>query len=196
MAETRPPDWDALFGAAGKKPASDDAWANLYRALWPHLLDWIISRYGLSSQEAEDVLQDSLLQYRTKLAAKAFTKPSLPHALAFVRYSALGYLRKRSRLVALEEIDPSASLAEGASQDPERDLLRKLIVDEALERLDQRCAFALRAKYFHGQTSAEIGGALGLESGAVDTLMHRCRAACRSLIESLREQIDGPRRRA
>lgn len=192
MAETRP-DWDALFGAAAKKPASDVTWSNLYRALWPHLLDWVISRYGLSSQEAEDVLQDALLQYRTKLAAKAFTEPSLSHALAFVRYSALGYLRKHSRLVALDEIDPTLISPAAAAQDPERDLLQKLIVDEALERLDQRCAFALRAKYFHGQTSAEIGRVLGLESGAVDTLMHRCRAAARGLIDSFSKQLDAPR---
>ena len=188
MADARPPKWEVLFNAAGKKPGSEEVWSELYLALWPHLLDWIISRYGLDAHQAEDVLQEALFEYRTKLIANEFAKPSLPHVLMFVRYSALEYLRRESRFVALDEIEPA--LIPSATADPERGLLQKLIVDEALERLDQRCAFALRAKYIRGLTSAEIGFALRLGAGAVDTLLHRCRAACRSLIVSLREQID------
>ena len=188
MADSGPPHWDILFGAVGKKPKSDDAWSELYLALWPYLLDWILSRYGLNAQQAEDVLQDALLQYRTKLIAREFTEPSLRHAFAFVRYSALGYLRRQSRLIALEEIEPTLLPPALISKNPEHQLLQKLIVDEALERLDQRCAFALRARYFRGLTSAEIGLALRLESGAVDTLLHRCRAACRNLIDSISER--------
>jgi RNA polymerase sigma factor (sigma-70 family) len=190
VADSRAPNWAALFSVAGKKPRSDIAWSELYLALWPYLLDWIISRYGLGTYQAEDVLQDALLQYRTKLLAKEFAEPSLPHALAFVRYCALGYLRRESRFSALEELEPPLSGSVQASKDPERELLQKLIVDEALERLDQRCSYALRAKYIRGLTSAEIGLTLRMRVGAVDTLLHRCRAACRDLIISLRAQME------
>lgn len=184
------PDWDVLFRAARTDPASDDVWSQLYLALWPRLLDWIISRYVLNHQEAEDILQDSLAQYQAKLKAGTFSDPTLQHVLAFVRFSALAHLRKNARLVALDEIGPDPVLQPTGSQHPEHQMLRKLIVDEALERLDQRCAYALRAKYYQGLTSAEIGEALGLNSGAVDTMLHRCRTQCREMVAGLVAKLD------
>lgn len=190
MAEASQPNWLALFSAAGQRLTSDEAWSDLYLALWPTLLEWIISRYGLNTHEAEDILQDALWQYRIKLIAGVVTQPNLSQVFSFVRFCALGYLRGQSRLRPLDEIAPSLIPAASNSTDPERELLQMLIVDEALERMDQRCAFVMRAKYFHGFTSAEIGRTLNLRSGAVDTLLHRCRAACRSLMVSLTEQLD------
>ena len=170
----------ALFAAAGRRPGDDAVWSELYSTLWPYLTDWVLSRYGLAPDGVGDVLQDALVQYRTKLIAHKIERPSLAHLRAFIRFCVLSLLRAESRLVALDEVaDPPSP------GNPEQDLLHKLMVDEALERLDQRCAHLLRARYFHGKSSAEIARALGLDPGHVDVLLHRCRARCRELLADL-----------
>jgi RNA polymerase sigma factor (sigma-70 family) len=169
-----------LFESVARKPSDDAAWAELYTALWPVLCDWVLSRYGLNPAEAQDVLQDSLLQYRAKLRSREIEKPSLPHLRAFVKFSVLTLLRAQARLTALDEIAGTAA----AADNPEQDLLNKLMVDEALDRLDGRCAFVLRARYYQGKTSAEIAAALKLGPGSVDVLLHRCRARCREILGS------------
>lgn len=177
MAAFHPPTWEPLFAAASRNPKDDAAWSDLYVALWPYLTDWILSRYGLDPSRAADILQDALLQYRTKLAAGKTVQPSLAHLRGFVRISVLSALRDQSRLVSLDEI-----VSRPSPVDPEQDLLQKLMIDEALDRLDLRCAYVLRAKYFQGRTSAEIATALGLDTGHVDVILHRCRERCREIL--------------
>ena len=174
--------WDQLFAAVGRDPDDDHAWARLYASLWPYLLDWIVSRYGLDGSEASDALQNAWLQYRAKLVAGKIANPSLPHLRAFVKFCVLSLLREQSRLVSLDEI--TLPFAPG---DLERELFNKLLVDEALDRMDRRCAYVLRAKYFHGQTSAEIALTLGLEAGHVRVLAHRCLEECRNLVLRLND---------
>ena len=166
-----------MFAEVASHPASDAAWSDLYVALWPYLTDWTIARYGLDPATTADVLQNALLEYRAKLAGGAIDRPSLAHVRGFVRLGALTALRARSRLVALEELE-----REPADRDAEASLARSLMIDQALDRLDPRCAYALRARYYYGRSSAEIAARLGLDAGAVDVLMHRCRARCRELV--------------
>jgi RNA polymerase sigma factor (sigma-70 family) len=185
LAALPQPPWDVLFAAVSRKPHDDAVWSELYSAVWPYLSDWVMSRYGLDPGQVEDALQDALLQYRAKLAGGKVARPSLSHLIAFVRYCVLHILREQSQLISLDEIS-----APPARANPEQELLHKLIIDEALERLDRRCAYMLRSKYFRGFTSAEIGAKMGLTPGNVDTLLHRCRSECRDLIDSLSLQMD------
>lgn len=148
----------------------------------------MVARYRLDPAQAGDVLQDALLQYRAKLQEGRVDRPSLAHLRAFVRFSALDAMRDARRFVALDEIAPP-----GPPGDPEAAMLRKLLVDHALDRLDRRCAYLLRARYFWGQTSAEIAGALALGAGNVDVSLHRCRAKLRRVLAEVSGSIDGPR---
>ena len=185
MAASERPSWESLFAAIGRAPRDDQAWSKLYTALWPYVLDWIVSRYGLDGSQAADVLQDAAIQYRDKLIAGKIAEPSMRHFRAFVRFCVLTALRARSRLVALDDIAPPLDTG-----DVESELYHKLIIDEALERMDQRCAYALRAKYFHGKTSAEIAESIGLDEGHVRVLLHRCREKCRELVLGLIPQLE------
>jgi|ERR1044071_2549552 RNA polymerase sigma factor (sigma-70 family) len=171
--------WETLFAAVGRRPTDDLAWSDLYQAAWLPFMDWILSRYGLDPERAGAVLQDAFMQYRSKLIAGRIARPSLSHLRVFVRYCVLKVLRDRSRLVSLDEI------ATTARSDPEEELLQKLMIDQALDRLDQRCSYLLRSRYFLGHTSAEIGAALRLETGYVDVLLHRCRSQCREILADL-----------
>ena len=175
------PDWDALFAAAARAPGDDEAWAAVYAASWPYLAEWVGSRYRLDPVRASDVLQDAFLQYHTKLQAGLIERPSIAHLRAFVRFCALTAIGDAARFVELDELAPIPEPA-----DPEADITRRLLVDAALDRLPPRCAWLLRARYYLGQTSAEIAAATGLQPGHVDVLLHRCRAECRSVIEGLR----------
>ena len=180
MAVSGRPDWDVLFRKAQRNPRDDRAWSALYEELWPYLVDWVMSRYGIDPDHAGEVLQEAFLAYRDELSQGRIAHASLSHLRAFVRFRALSLLRQQSRLVPLDEIAPPPD-----PSDPERDLLNKLMIDEALDRLDQRCAYVLRERYFAGRTSAEIGAILGLEAGNVDVLLHRCRARCREILARL-----------
>jgi RNA polymerase sigma factor (sigma-70 family) len=180
LTASNSPEWDTLFAALKRDPRSDQAWSRLYETLWPYMLDWLVSRYGVNGAQAADILQDTALQYRDRLLAGDTPDPSLRHFRAFARFNVLSVLRAESRLAALDEVDPQP-----ASANTEDDLFHKLVVDEALERLDQRCAYALRAKYFHGKTSAEIAKAMGIEEGNVRVVLHRCREKCRELVLGL-----------
>jgi RNA polymerase sigma factor (sigma-70 family) len=139
-----------------------------------------MSRYGIDTDHAGEVVQDAFLAYRTNLLTGRISQPSLPHLRAFIRFRVLSLLREQSRLISLDEIAPAPH-----PSDPERDVLHKLMIDEALERIDQRCAYILREKYFVGHTSAEIAAALHMETGNVDVLLHRCRIRCREILEYL-----------
>lgn len=183
MAVSGNRNWDVLFEKARRSPRDDRTWSALYGGLWPYLTDWVMSRYGLDPDHAGEVLQDTFQAYREELSEGRIAHASLSHLRAFVRFRVLSLLHRQSRLVPLDEIAPPSD-----PSDPETDLLNKLIIDEALERLDQRCAYILRERYFAGRTSAEIAATLGLEAGNVDVLLHRCRARCRELLESLRHE--------
>jgi RNA polymerase sigma factor (sigma-70 family) len=175
-----PPAWDELFSAVGRAPDDDAAWSSLYQALWPYLVDWAMSRYRLDADRAADALQDAFLQYRAKLRAGRIERPSLAHLRAFLRFCILTGLSEARRFVALDEVAPVA-----AASDPEAGIMRTLLVDHALDRLDHRCAYVLRARYFFGETTAEIAAALNLQPGTVDVLLHRCRAKCREALTEL-----------
>ena len=180
-------DWDALFTAVGRRPSSATAWSELYKSLWPYLLDWVLTRYGLDTDRAGAVLQDAFMQYRSKLVAGRVDKPSLSHLRGFVKFCVLKALSDQARLVSLDEI-----AARSAGGNAEQDLLHKLMVDQALDRLDQRCAYVLRSRYFHGRTSAEIGALLGLDAGNVDVILHRCREKCREVLVGITSSARQP----
>jgi RNA polymerase sigma factor (sigma-70 family) len=171
------PAWNALFSEVQRHPQDADRWSALYAALWPYLSDWVIARYGLDAAAAADVVQDALLEYRAKLTAGRVDRPSVAHVRAFVRLSALTALRARSRLLPLDDI------LETGTADPEESLVRRLAVDQAMDRLEPRCAYVLRARYHQGQSSAEIARTLRTDAGNVDVILHRCRARLREILE-------------
>jgi RNA polymerase sigma factor (sigma-70 family) len=181
------PPWTALFATVAADPDREDAWSSLYVALWPYLSDWVTARYGLDAAATADVIQDALMDYRSKLVARRIAQPSLAHVRGFVRLAALEALRGRARLLSLDDLG-----TEPVSDDPERDVIRRLIVDQALDRLDRRCAYVLRAKYYRGHSTAEIAASMGLEPGNVDVLLHRCRQRCRELVMQ-RPTVRAPR---
>jgi RNA polymerase sigma factor (sigma-70 family) len=189
---TPAPDWPSLFAVIERSPTDQHAWAALYVALWPYLADWIISRYGFDPSSASDVLQDALLDYQRKLNAKLIERPSLAHVRGFVRLSVLNALKARSRFVPLEEVEATAVNSEHDSLqmlvDSEQEMLRRLVVDRALDQLDERCGFALRLRYYEGLSSAEIGRALNLSTAHVDVLLHRCRGRLRELLTMPHQQ--------
>jgi RNA polymerase sigma factor (sigma-70 family) len=175
------PAWDALFSALERKPADAATWADLYTALWPYLADWVVSRFGLDAATAADVLQDALLDYRAKASAGRIPHPSLAHVRAFVRLAALTALRRQARLLPLEDVHDTPA-------DPEQELLVRLLVDQTLDRLDGRCAYLLRSRYYEGRSSAEIAKIMRVEPGHVDVMLHRCRARLRELMQAAAPQ--------
>lgn len=164
--------WDPLFAAVTRDPHGDEAWSALYAGLWPYLIDWIVSRYGIDGDAAGDVLQDASLQYRAKLRNGLIPNPSMAHLRAFVRFTVLAHLRARDRFVPIDDLveTPVSS-----------DITARIMIDQVLEQMDGPCAFLLREKYLVGRSSQELARALQTTDGNVRVQLHRCRERFKAL---------------
>jgi DNA-directed RNA polymerase specialized sigma24 family protein len=179
------PDWDALFKVLRRDPADRAAWATLYEALWPRLNLKILERYPLTPDEAADVVQQAVVEYRESLPDKVRQldfNPSLSHFYGLVRYRALDKLREKNRFNRFNELVEAADSGEAASQ-----IEAKVLVDEVLDRMDQRCGFALREFYFQGRAGPEIAAELKITPQHFFVLLDRCRDRCRTILSDLRQ---------
>lgn len=172
--------WDDLFEAADQHIRDNNAWSDLYREVTPTLTEWLISRYGFDSDEATGIINDAISDFRNARIAGKTSRLTIQLLWKFLRYRALTLLRSRKSLISLNEIEPVTG-----PTDPESDLLHKLIIEETLERLEPRCSYVLREKYFLGKTSAEIAATLDMQTGAIDVLLSRCRAKCREILQEI-----------
>jgi RNA polymerase sigma factor (sigma-70 family) len=134
----------------------------------------VLVRFRVPSQDAEDLLQDTLLVFLTK--RPSITAPGA-WILAALRHRCLVYWRSRRRRL-LEAIDGSL-LEEMAGPGPDdhgrSDLARDL--SGALSHLPDRCRSVLRLRYGLECDSREIATRLGYQASTVRQVTLRCLSA-------------------
>lgn len=141
-----------------------------------------------SAADAEDVLQTVFLRVaRGQEAATAADNPQAYFARAAINASLdLLRSRKRSKAVAMDDVEDRASLAAFVSKsNPARHQedreLRELLT-EALARLGDTAAQMFALRYFEGFGNAEIAGLLKTSPLVVGVTLHRARARLRKEI--------------
>ncbi len=142
----------------------------------------ILSFYRIPQQDAEDLLQDTLLLFLTKRAEVRTPAAWLAGAL---RNRCLRYWRaRRNRL--LQAIDRGLLEELVASEEPtnERAVLAHDL-SNALARLPDRCQSVLRMRYGLGYAGAEMAEKLGYTEATVRQIAHRC-------LSALSRQMLGP----
>ncbi len=134
----------------------------------------LFTYFRIPAQDAEDLLQDTLVLYLTK-------RPQIitPDAwlIGTLRFRCLLYWRKRRRRL-LEAVD-EALLLELAGSTPARqdndDLARDL--SGAIGRLPNRCRSLLRLRYGLGCNDPEVAERMGYSPTGIRKIAQRCLSA-------------------
>jgi len=173
-------DLDKLMRAANRGDA--DAYRHLLRLLAPLLRVFsrrALLRPGTSTEDVEDIVQETLLAMHLKRHTWIETQPLLPWVRAIAHNKLVDHLRRSGRgqhvpIDAFEDLlvaDEATSAANG------------LDAEIAIEKLKGRQRDVVVAISLEGRSAREVGERLGMTEGAVRVVLHR---ALRSLSKALR----------
>jgi RNA polymerase sigma factor (sigma-70 family) len=142
----------------------------LLRQVRPHL-DRTLFRYRIPAQDAEDILQETLLLLVMKW--DTIHTPVAWFRATFRNRCIVYWRRQRRSLVDLVDTTLLELVADSATSAA---ALHQLEVDleSVLERLPPRCRALLRLRYGLGFSAAEVGQKLGYSPTSVPKLTQRC----------------------
>ncbi len=165
------PDLDALMRAS----QSGDARA--HRALLQHLSVRLRSyfrsrlrRCGAGPDQAEDLVQDTLLALHTRRHTYDGSAPVLAWTYGIARYKLADHLRLHARTmrnVHIDEVDDLADEDRYAAADTSRELHR------ALATLPQKLRLPIEYVKIEGLSIAEAAARMGMSDAAVKIGIHR-----------------------
>jgi RNA polymerase sigma-70 factor (ECF subfamily) len=165
----RDAEWAILMRAAraGDAVAYDRCLRDMAKALRPFVRR-ALARFGLSEDDAEDVVQEVLLAVHLKRHTWDETRPIGPWVAAIARYKAVDVLRRRGSRVHLPIEEFSEMLhADNAPADPGPDVAR------SLDALPKRQREVLRSIAVDGVSIPETAARLGMSEVAVRVALHR-----------------------
>lgn len=138
-------------------------------------LEWVFRRLGVPSQDREDLLQETLLQFVQKRDSIREPQAWLPAAL---RRQCLMYWRSRRRRLYSTVDDSLLELLHEEKTTPpqEQDDLRRDL-SAAVARLPRRCQRTLKLRYALGYGPAETASRLGYQASGIYKIVERCLAA-------------------
>lgn len=152
------------------------AWNSLNK-LMPKVqpkLERILCYYQIPPQDAEDLIQDSVLTLLYKWEKIHSAEAWL---LATLKRRCLMYWRsRRSRLTDAVDMAILELLAEPASPSQEKKELSHDL-EKALETLPARCQNLLRLRYGLGYKPAEVADRMGYRASSIRKVASRCLAA-------------------
>ena len=151
----------------------DDEFAQLLAALEGQLAR-TLCRFRIPGQDAEDLLQETLLLYFTKQAA---VRDPAAWISTTLRHRCVIYWRRRRRslLQTLDEV-LIESLDSGVEPEQTR---RQLTCDlsHAIARLPERCRAILKLRYALDRDGREVADRLGYQESSIRQVTNRCLSA-------------------
>ncbi len=163
-------DW-AEWMAAGC--AGDEAaYRKLLAALTLRLRPFIrrnLSSAGLSTQDVEDVVQETLIAVHLKRHTWRTDAPFLPWLNAIVRYKIIDALRRRGsrQFVPIDALSETLAIEDDEPALSQRDLMKMA------SSLPERQKAVLMAIIVEGETASEAATRLDMTEGAVRVTLHR-----------------------
>jgi RNA polymerase sigma factor (sigma-70 family) len=158
------------------KPDHPSAWESLNKLL-PKVqpkLERILCYYQIPPQDAEDLIQDSVLTLLYKWEKIHSAEAWL---LATLKRRCLMYWRsRRSRLTDAVDMTILELLAKPASPQQEKKELSHDL-ERVLEHLPMRCQNLLRLRYGLGYKPAEVADRMGYRASSIRKVASRCLAA-------------------
>ena len=138
-----------------------------------------LSSVGRSTEEAEDIVQETLLAIHLKRHTWDDRQPLEPWARGIARYKMIDALRRRG-FAEHKSIDDFADALAAPQADQETTFATK----DLLAKLPERDRQIVQAMSIEGRSAKEVGGTLGMTEGAVRVALHR---ALKSLAAAARE---------
>jgi RNA polymerase sigma-70 factor, ECF subfamily len=170
-------------------PNPDEELERLFREHSSHVFR---AAYRITGRvaDAEDVLQTVFMRLARREGPSELREDAGPYLRRAAVNAALDVVRarKRSRSVAIDDVDPAAiaSPADGLETE-RRDAQLREIIRSAATTLKGRAAEAFVLRYFEGYENHEIAEALGTSAMVVAVLLHRARARVRKQLGKLIE---------
>jgi RNA polymerase sigma-70 factor, ECF subfamily len=167
--------------AAGRGDAN--AYGCLLRELAPVLRGVAgrgFARYGLGSEDVEDVVQETLLALHLKRHTWDARQPLLPWVRAIAQNKLVDSLRRRGRRLHVPLDDLSETLADDAPMPGGH----AVDAERMLARLEGRQRAIVQAISIEGASARQVADRLGMTEGAVRVALHR---ALKSLAETFRD---------
>ncbi len=165
------------------RQGDDRAYARLLTQLAPFLRQIArqgFARSGLGSEEAEDVVQETLLAIHLKRHTWDDRQPLVPWVRAITANKLIDNLRRRGRRIHV----PVDDLADVLGTDEEPSRLNNLATADMVSRLKGRQREVVESIAVEGRSAREVGEKLGMTEGAVRVMLHR---ALKSLAMAYRE---------
>jgi RNA polymerase sigma factor (sigma-70 family) len=153
----------------------------------------ILGAFRIPPEDADDLLQDVLLQFVRKRALIRAADVWLPGAL---RNACRMYWRTRSRRFTHAIDGALLDLVEDKVERPPQEsrLLRRNLA-QRIARLDWRCRAVLRLRYNLGYEAREVANEMGYSPASIDKVTRRCLDALgRKLAAALPAPARQPRR--
>ncbi len=131
-------------------------------------------RFRVPAQDAEDLLQETLLLYLTK---QAEVRDPAAWISTTLRNRCVIFWRRRRR-VLIETLDETLLDSLGSAAEPEQ-TRRQLATDlsQAISTLPLRCRSILRLRYALDCEGAEVAERLGYRESSIRQVTHRCLSA-------------------
>lgn len=139
----------------------------LTKQLRPYYVSSLL-RYGRSSAEAEDLVQEALIAIHSRKHTYDPARPLMPWVYGIARYKLVDYLRRRKNApeVSLQDIgDVGADVHSGIEDG--------LDVESLLARLPERMRTAVRLIKLEGASVSEAAARAGASESAVRVHAHR-----------------------
>ncbi len=127
-----------------------------------------LARMGRGTEEAEDIVQETLLAIHLKRHTWDDSQPLEPWARGIARYKMIDALRRRG-YADHRPIDDFADVLSA----PQTDEAGALAARDLLAKLPARDRQIVQAMSIEGRSAKEAGAALGMTEGAVRVALHR-----------------------
>ena len=175
----RESDFDELMRTANRGDAA--AYRDLLHRLAPLLRGYAraaFARYGRSAEDAEDVVQETLLAMHLKRQTWMEDRPLLPWVRAIAHKKLIDHLRRsgQGQHVSIDEFDDILIAESPAS------VSSGLDAATAVGKLKGRQRDVVVAISLKGQSAREVAQRLGMTEGAVRVVLHRALQALSKVI--------------
>jgi len=142
----------------------------LVRRLQPRLKN-ILARYGVPAQDAEDLIQTTVIS--TLRSWERLAEPEGWMIRTLVNQCLMYWRRRRRHPEAQIDAETAAGFNPQIPS-PEDRWVERRDIERQLAKLPTKCQRLLRLRFFDGFSAAEVAQLLGREVSSIYSLTHRC----------------------
>ena len=169
-----------MRGAVRSRTADDTLVAEMYRQYRVPLMSYVLRLTAGDRQHAEDVVQETMVRAWRQVGKLDLTEPSLMPWLATVARRIVIDDKRRKSVRPTEMGDEM--LENAPSADTTDDLLRKMVVTEALRQLSAAHREVLNETILRDRTVSEAAEVLGIPVGTVKSRVYYALRALRLVL--------------